>query len=157
MATVAKSGWDVIYGGMTFFEKLEKWMRKKNWTQKTLAEMSGVPEGRFSDWKKLRDDGKWGAGRGGPSMWQAVSIARALGVTAEFLADDDLIEPPALALTEDQRALLRVARSIGEDIAIQRLSLAPTPGNASKQDAVPVTPMKQINPPQRPDKTKGTG
>jgi transcriptional regulator with XRE-family HTH domain len=103
---------------MGMFEKIARLLEEQGIGQLAFERRAGLPPNRISKWK---------AGQGQPTGRQLVAMARLLGVTAEYLADDRLTSPVAAGLTEDQRHILRVVRTLGidADTAVQRLIQAP--------------------------------
>lgn len=86
-------------------EKIQTLIRAKGLTQKEVEAQLGFPENRIS---------KWMNGTGEPSASQTWRLARALGVSAEYLLNDDVDDPANdTGLTEDERYILRTVRSIG--------------------------------------------
>jgi transcriptional regulator with XRE-family HTH domain len=92
-------------------------MTARGWDQKELARSVGLPEGRVTKWKST----------GEPTARQALAIARALGVSLEWLADDtqDYPPPPSEGGTPSGRevhALLEVAIEVlGREEVLRRL------------------------------------
>jgi len=66
-------------------------------------------------------------------LGNALKVARALGVSLEYLADEDMKEPPPPAIGADELALLRLARLLGIDEATRRLVQAPPSGEGGKE------------------------
>jgi transcriptional regulator with XRE-family HTH domain len=102
---------------MEFKKKLEILVGRTGVKAADVARRAGVPPQRITDWK---DPSKHRQ----PTIAQALSLARALGVSVDYLLDDAQDDPPP-PLTEDERTLLRIARKIGIEEALSRLSLAP--------------------------------
>jgi transcriptional regulator with XRE-family HTH domain len=106
------SDWDVIanpirldtYGGMKLFQKVGKILEDRGLKQADLAEMVGVSRQRISNWF---------AGTGQPNPDRLLRIARALGVTMEYLADEAMDTPVRSDLTEDQKLILQVIVDLG--------------------------------------------
>jgi len=65
---------------MSWKEKVQELMRQNGWSQKKLAEMSGVTESSVS---------RYLGGERSPRMDIIVNFARALNVTVEYLLDED--------------------------------------------------------------------
>lgn len=98
--------------------------------QAEFARQIGVDPSRLSEWKK--DQGK-------PSIDIALRMARTLGVSLDYLADDAQDEPPATSeISEWERAVLDLIHALGLDRqeALRRLV---TP---------PATPTQHIDPHQ---------
>ena len=59
-----------------------------------------------------------------PKLRVAWKLARALGVSLDYLADDDMTEEPGGAivrLSEDERTILKLVRRLGTEAALDRL------------------------------------
>ena len=84
--------------------------KRKGVTQTALERLAGLSANRIAKWK---------AGQGEPSFSEAVRIARALGVSLNRLADmpDDVPR-----MTDEERALWMVVKSIGPSDALRRLT-----------------------------------
>lgn len=107
---------------MKFNVKLNLLLDKKGWSQEQLRQaMKSQPSaGTMSGWC---------SGRGVyPRMDQALEIARILGCDLTHLADDDLDnEPTNEPVTVEERLVMALAKSIGYQEALDRLSLKGTP------------------------------
>ncbi len=109
---------------MTFDEKVTSLCEARGWNQSDLARaVGGVSKNTVSRW--------WnGAVR--PFDDVALRLSRALGVTLDYLADDEMDEFPAASegLTDDERFVLenyrslKAAGAINRDTAIAGLGLA---------------------------------
>jgi transcriptional regulator with XRE-family HTH domain len=108
-------------GPMNLAEKLERLRRRAGLSQGELAASVGTYQSRISEWELAK---------GGPNLAQALRLARLLGVPLDYLADDAQDEPPpASALSEDERYVLRTLRALGLDAesAIRGLHFAAMP------------------------------
>lgn len=86
-------------------EKITSLIRAKGLTQKEVEAQLGLAENRIS---------KWVNGSGEPKAHQVWQLARALGVSAEYLLNDEVDDPANdTGLTEDERYILKTVRSIG--------------------------------------------
>jgi transcriptional regulator with XRE-family HTH domain len=56
---------------------------------------------------------RWFEGTAYPDVQEGLRLAKTLGVSLDYLADDELDEVPRPAITEDERYLLRVIRDSG--------------------------------------------
>lgn len=70
---------------MTWRKKLAKWREIRRLSQGELSQMVGLQGPRIS---------RWETGEGAPSMEQGFRIARALGLSYDFFADDSADSPP---------------------------------------------------------------
>ncbi len=84
--------------GMTFVEKIEMLRKAKGLDQDELEPLAGLPATRIS---------RWNGGTGEPTARQALRLARVLGCSLEYLADDSLDEdhPPELANQGEKNVL----------------------------------------------------
>ncbi len=98
-------------------EKVEKLLSKKDMSAADLTRLTGIPSGRLS---------KLGKGEGKLRMKEALKVARALNVPLEFLADDEMHEPPRQPeASEEMRALLVIVLELGPKEVLARV-LRPT-------------------------------
>lgn len=118
---------------MRLKEKLPWLMEQKGIKPAELSKMTGIPAPRFSEWKDPK-------GKRSPTLEQAKRIARALGVSLDYLADDSLDEPPNPELNAEDREILRIARRLGYEQALDRLINNETPGVS--EDATPIDPRR---------------
>lgn len=93
-------------------EKITAILKQRHLKPADLARMTSFSPSRLS---------KWFNGAGVPSVYQAFTIARELGVPLEWLADDNAPARPPKGLDEDDRTILRMARTLGAEEAIRRL------------------------------------
>ena len=102
--------------------KLNLLLNKKGWSQEQLrlAMKTQPSAGTVSSWC---------SGRGVyPRLDQAYDMANVLGCDLVYLADDDLDnEPGAVSQDEKERMVMTLAKSIGYQEALDRLSLKGTP------------------------------
>lgn len=80
---------------VTFGERLRALREERGWTQRELAERSGVPFPTVCNHEQ---------GRRNPSWPQAVKLAKALGVSLDVFGECDIVERGD---AEDQRAAER--------------------------------------------------
>jgi transcriptional regulator with XRE-family HTH domain len=115
---------------MRFEEKLRKQMLLKGYNQQKLARLSGVSDSEVS---------RILGGKSQPGLENALKLAKAVGVSLDYLADDVLESDPSrngagassweteildLARelgTRNAAQLLLAARTLGFDIALRRL------------------------------------
>lgn len=100
---------------MEWREKIRLIRRDRRLSQKSLAEMIGVPQSQIA---------KWETGVGKPYFHHAVALSRALHVSLDFLADEDASQPPP-APDPRETTVVELARSLGYDVAFRRLALVP--------------------------------
>jgi transcriptional regulator with XRE-family HTH domain len=99
---------DGSYVDMDFPEKLRTLRKSQQLSQEVLAERVGVRQSQL---------GKWEAGTGRPYYDQAFKLARALGVSVDYLCDPEMETPSAspggVELTEGEKAVLDVIKRRG--------------------------------------------
>jgi transcriptional regulator with XRE-family HTH domain len=83
--------------------KLDMLMQASGLSQKGLSEAIGVDPARLSEWRR----GRWRM-----PIEVGVRLAKALGVTAEYLVDDSQEGPPT-RLDDEARYLLRIIADAG--------------------------------------------
>jgi transcriptional regulator with XRE-family HTH domain len=100
---------------MKFHEKLEHLCERKRWSQRDLAKAAGgVSPSTMSNWF---------SGRSEPDLSAAHAIARALGVSLDYLADDDATEPsaPPPNTSAEMIAIAAIVQALGPEKALRRL------------------------------------
>lgn len=115
MNAVVKRDAIAYYDGMKLAAKLRMLIDRNRTSQRELARIAGVSYTTVNNACKGKD------------MWlcTAIQIARALGVSLDYLADDAQDEPPRPSLSNEEASILRLARVIGLVEAERRLMLAP--------------------------------
>jgi transcriptional regulator with XRE-family HTH domain len=136
---------------MRFEEKLRREMLLKGFNQQRLARASGVSDSEVS---------RILAGKSQPGLENALKLARAVGVSLDYLADDSMDSDPKRAEpldpwvseslelvrelgVRDALQLLMAVRTIGREVALRRLfgleSASPVaePGSDAGADATP--------------------
>lgn len=100
---------------MDMLEKICNLIAERGLTQDGLERGVKLAKNRISKWKD---------GKGEPTARQLYRIARALGVSMEYLVDDE-VEWPAErpAMTGDEEMVWHLVRKLGADLAIRRLTL----------------------------------
>lgn len=93
---------------MTIDHKLAALLESRGWTQAELVRRTGISKQRISRWLTQPD-------RHRPTLEQAFTVARALGVPLDYLADDDQDEPPPPVATEEEIAILDLVRELRID------------------------------------------
>jgi transcriptional regulator with XRE-family HTH domain len=100
---------------MGYAEKMQKLCVLQGLDQSALAEQVGLSRSSIS---------RILSGAQEPKLGLAFLLARALGVSLDYLADDDVpIDAPAQAvpLTVDELTILKLVRRLGTDVAMDRL------------------------------------
>lgn len=100
-------------GRMDFVAKLKWLMQSRGWKQSHLARVSGVADSTVSHWLKGKIKGK-------PDLDTGLKLARAFGVTLDYLADDGMDQPEP-GLSDGELELLKLGRRVGIDEAIDRI------------------------------------
>ena len=110
----------VNLSGMDMVEKILTLIDRKGMTQSALERAIGLSDGRITKWKN---------GVGEPTARNAREIARLMGVTVDYLVDDDQAEPVAAPrLTDAEMTALDLVRELGleKGDVIRRLAGMPT-------------------------------
>src|SRR5438309_1076197 len=105
-------------GSMRVDEKLHKHMLLKGLNGQKLAKLSQVSDSEIS---------RILAGKSLPGLENAYKLAKAVGISLDYLADDTLDADPSRSgdgTTELEKGLLRTARDIGTREAAQLLEIA---------------------------------
>ena len=103
---------------MKFNEKLYKQMLLKNLNQQKLAKISGVSDSEVS---------RILGGKSQPGLENAFRLAKAVGVSLDYLADDALDTDPAQPTgpsSTSERNVLQIAREIGFSASNHLLEVA---------------------------------
>lgn len=102
-------------------------------SQARLAEAIGMSPGALNHIVNGRQD---------PSLFQALLIARALGASLDDLTDDEVVEVEAAnAMTDGERRLLEIARIVGLEEALRRITMAPPRQAAVESPMRPAPPV----------------
>jgi transcriptional regulator with XRE-family HTH domain len=99
---------------MKFHEKLGRLIQDKGWTRKHLLDSVGASQSTVDRW--FRGDTL-------PDISQGAAIARALGVSLDYLADDDATEPSTLPpnTSTEMIAIAAIVQALGPEKALRRL------------------------------------
>lgn len=89
---------------MDFVDKVEMLRERMRLSQQDLARQCGISQAQISQWKSTA--------RRGPSLYVAARVARVLGVSIDYLADDTLVELPK-TITPEERMVLDAYRRSG--------------------------------------------
>jgi transcriptional regulator with XRE-family HTH domain len=116
---------------MGYAEKLKRLCAIRGLDQSALAERLGIPKSSMS---------RIFSGVQEPKLLLAFRLARELGVTLDYLADDSLDADPAghwAVVSEDELTILKLVRRLGLDQSIDRLLAVdrPTAPEANHQEA----------------------
>lgn len=110
-----------------------------------LSRMTGVSTGRLS---------KLGQGKGQLRLPEALRMARALGVTVDYLADETATDADIVSI-EESRYLLRLASDVGYPEAKRRLLGIGRPA-IEALPPIPRETQKPVSPPvSQPDEDRG--
>jgi transcriptional regulator with XRE-family HTH domain len=120
---------------MGFADKIRRLCALKGLDQSTLAERIGISKSSMS---------RILSGLQEPKLRLAHELARALGVTMDYLADESDQDTPGdqmVELSDDERTILKIVRRLGHSLAMDRLVgiNVPAPrreGTAAKRSAV---------------------
>jgi transcriptional regulator with XRE-family HTH domain len=100
---------------MGYADKIRKLCALRGFDQSSLAERVGVSKSSMS---------RILSGMQEPKLGLAQELARALGVTLDYLVDDTDQGPPGgqmVNLSDDERTILKIAKRLGHSLAIDRL------------------------------------
>ena len=100
---------------MGYAEKLQKLCAMKGMDQSELAVQVGISKSSMS---------RIFSGAQEPKLYLAYQLARALGVTLDYLVDDTLEADPSgqlVAVSDDELIVLKIVRRLGCDASIDRL------------------------------------
>jgi transcriptional regulator with XRE-family HTH domain len=120
---------------MGYAEKLQRVCALKGLDQSTLAESVGLSRSTIS---------RIFSGAQEPKLGMAWNLARALGVSLDFLADDALEADPGgtwARLSDDELTILKLVRRLGAEAAMDRLLALPD-GAGPRDDAGPNEPRR---------------
>jgi transcriptional regulator with XRE-family HTH domain len=90
---------------MKMLDKIERLIEERGLTQTAVEGMAGLAGNRISRWK---------GGMGEPTARQALRMARILGVSIEYLVNDEVDDPgSASELSDEERFVLDAMRDYG--------------------------------------------
>ena len=102
---------------MKYAEKLYRQLVRLGWNQQKLSRASGVSDSEVS---------RILAGKSNPGLENANRLAKAVGLSLDYMANEEILEDPKLeaaGLTDGQRELLAVSASIGNRQVAQVLDI----------------------------------
>ena len=102
---------------MKYAEKLYRQLVRLGWNQQKLSRTSGVSDSEVS---------RILAGKSNPGLENAHRLAKAVGLSLDYMANEEMTEDPKLetaGLTDSQRELLAIANSIGSRQVTQILDI----------------------------------
>lgn len=109
---------------MGYSEKLQRLCALRGLDQATLADQVGLSRSTIS---------RIISGIQEPKLKLAHDLAKALGVTLDYLVEETLEIGPGeqlVALTEEERMILKIVRRLGSNVAIDRLLNVPPAASA---------------------------
>ncbi len=116
---------------MEFGKKLETLRAIRKASQGEVANAAGCTQASVS---------RWESGSSGPTLPQAIRIARFLSVPLDYLADDSADEPPVeLVSTPEWIAVHEIVRELGPKEAMRRLLRAPGQHDVQLIEEIPDT------------------
>src|SRR4051794_18524577 len=104
-----------MLGDMGYAEKLQRLCALRGLDQSTLAERVGLSRSSMS---------RILSGAQEPKLRLAYDLARALGVTLDFLVDESQELGPSghlMVVSEDELTIIKMVRRLGAEAAIDRL------------------------------------
>jgi transcriptional regulator with XRE-family HTH domain len=117
-----------ILGDMGYTEKLQRLCALRGFDQSRLAERIGISKSSMS---RILN------GTQEPKLRLAQELARVLGVTLDYLVNEEIEDEPTgqlVAVTEEELLILKLVRRLGADQAIDRL-IGNVPGRAGAATA----------------------
>jgi transcriptional regulator with XRE-family HTH domain len=102
-----------------FLEKLERLIPPTQ--QKTYEERAEIPKGKITKWRR---------GEQHIRLEEAWRLARELGVSLDWLADDAREMPPGDEMSPEMRRVIEIAEELGPQVARARLIQSPGPAEA---------------------------
>lgn len=123
---------------MRYAEKLYQQMVQKGFKQQRLAEASGVSDSEVS---RILN------GKSRPGLENAFRLARALGVSLDYLADDSLDADPSRPsdpISAGEREILELAQALGLRQARRILETAGDLGYEVAKNRLLGAPMKPV-------------
>jgi len=131
---------------MRFEEKLRKQMLLKGFNQQKLARASRVSDSEVSRILSGKS--------ANPGLENALKLARAVGVSLDYLADDDLNEDPMRpdsVLPAPEEEILEIARDLGAKQARRVLETTCDLGyEVAMRRLLEVKPLFEVGDPSRP-------
>jgi transcriptional regulator with XRE-family HTH domain len=95
-----------VIGGMTFAEKLDKYLLETGRKPADIARAAGVAPSQIS---------KYRSGTTKPAISALLRISRTTGIALEYWLDDEMDQPPQLETTPDEARVLWVVRALRLD------------------------------------------
>lgn len=136
-----------MLGDMGYTDKLQKLCALRGLDQSELAGQVGLSKSSMS---------RILSGAQQPKLRLAYDLAKALGVTLDYLVDDEPEVSPSdqlLMVTDDELTILKMVRVIGTKVAMNRLLNAPPGSPQSAAEAK--LPNPQATGRTRPDSLRG--
>lgn len=132
-----------IIWGMTFSQKLRILCKERDMKQAAVKRAVG-------DVSKDTVN-RWFRGQATPDIREGVVIARLLGVPLDYLADDELDEPPRAETSEDERALIDLyhALKLTKFEALRRLAGSPPIREHTGEETTDQAKVEVIEPTSR--------
>jgi transcriptional regulator with XRE-family HTH domain len=123
---------------MTFPEKLQKRLDELGWNQADLVRRTGVDKSTVSYWFQNKTNRF-------PRLGEAAKLAHILGVSVDYLADDQLDEPaPPLGAAEALAVEMIRTLNLSRADVMKRLSIVPEP------ELKPMRHLGRVELPDRP-------
>jgi transcriptional regulator with XRE-family HTH domain len=138
-----------MLGGMGYTDKLQKLCALRGLDQSELASKVGLSKSSIS---------RILSGAQEPKLRLAYDLAKALGVTLDYLVDDSPEVGPTdqlVMVTEDEATILKIVRHLGTHVSIARLLNAPAGGIPETAEVKP--PLPPLGGRNRPDVNRGGG
>ncbi|MGE3821176.1 MAG: helix-turn-helix domain-containing protein [Isosphaeraceae bacterium] len=137
-----------MLGGMGYTEKLQRLCALRGLDQSQLAAKVGLSKSSIS---------RILSGSQEPKLRLAYDLAKALGVTLDYLVDDSPEVSPTdqlVMITEEEMTILRIVRHLGTRDAIDRLLKV---GSSAVAGVESTSHAPEVPPRRRTDPGKGDG
>lgn len=107
---------------------------------------AGIPENSITRWREGRKI----------HLDHACRLAKKLGISLDWLADDERQQPPGEEMSSEMREVMRVVQRLGAEVAMARLIQAPGPAEAGpvKRHSTPSEPENPGPKPRRSRKAR---
>jgi transcriptional regulator with XRE-family HTH domain len=140
-----------MLGGMGYKDKLQRLCALRGMDQSALASQVGLSKSSIS---RILN------GAQEPKLRLAYDLAKALGVTLDYLVDDSPEAGPGdqlVMVSEDELTILKIVRRLGSNVSLDRL--VNSPSATGHETAEPKSPLAQPQHPggrTRSDLNRGT-
>lgn len=113
---------------MKYAEKLRRLAEERRLSRMDVVRITGLKKSSVYNYFDAKTS---------PDIASALKLARVLGVSLDYLADDALDDPPAPQFTDEERQMIEAIRRMGHDIAWRRLLGLPLAGGEYRSNSDP--------------------